>query len=456
MTNIKSLKVLQLISTIVIFILVFSINSFAGSKNYVFTTCSADGTIKVNDKQFTQATIKVTNIDTSGNYIYCGADVGIFEKPISGNNWSALFNKRVITSDTEIVISEFSDISKYKDNQTYILEYRALYRSIGVDGDIIEGPWQTTPNGYFRISAYTDVVFTTCDVNGNVRTTDKQFAKATINVSNIDTSGNYIYCGADVGVFIKTVFGSDWSSLFNKRIITNEQNIVINDFNDISKYKLNQVYVLGYKALYHGVGNDGGIIEGPWQTAPDSYFKLIASYTKIQHTQVVTYNFNRTRKSIEVADPYQTGLVEPELSEFKNSSIFVNGDILVYRFKFNAPKANSSDIGLQFNSNLESGVKLSLLSASINGTSINVSGSKQSDNCYLLNINNAQLKHGENYLEYKVLLKVYPNSDTSADIKNVATITSKDIYNNVITFVPGAGSNDSVITRIYKGNVIYR
>lgn len=115
--------------------------------------------------------------------------------------------------------------------------------------------------------------FTTCNENGV--STGTVFSKATINVSNVDMSGNYLYFGIDAGIFKKTESVGDWLIIYQQRVPTNSLKVQITDFGDLSKFENGQVYTLGYRVLYTMLDSeDETLIETDWKRIEGSYFKL--------------------------------------------------------------------------------------------------------------------------------------------------------------------------------------
>lgn len=422
---------------------------------YGFTTCARDGTIRSTDKSVTRSMVEISNLDTSGNYTYYGADIGVFDVPSVGEDLNSIFTKRVVTNDLNVQTSDLGDISKYREGKVYTLGSRALYKCTGINGSIIEDKWQIQPDTYFKISLYLiRYAFITCAKDGTIRPTDKIFTTSAVNISDLDTSGNYVYYGADIGVFKVSQTDENWPSIITKRVVGNNLNILVDDFGDINKYKLNQVYLFNSRALYQFIGNNGAIAEDAWKKDADSYFKVILITDGIEHKQVVNYQYNFEQKSIEVSEPNGSKLTGAELDAFNNAYIFIDGDVLTYRLRFNASNTNIADIELELNSPpSDQEVQLELFKADINGTAIDIENAMKSPNNYTLNINNAN-SLGTNCLEYKVRLKIDANtdSDSYATIINKAKITFKDSSGNIIGYTLAP----DVKTKIYKGRIIVR
>ncbi len=111
--------------------------------------------------------------------------------------------------------------------------------------------------------------FVICDQNGVKE--EKTFTKATITVSGIDQSGNYLYRGADIGIF-KT---GEKESVYQKRVLTDALNIQIADFGSPDKYNSSSVYIIGYRVLYSLIDTeDGSVIETDWKYINGNYFRL--------------------------------------------------------------------------------------------------------------------------------------------------------------------------------------
>lgn len=111
--------------------------------------------------------------------------------------------------------------------------------------------------------------FIVCNEKGESLNT--AFSKATITVSGIDASGNYIYKGVDIAVFKK----GQTEAVYQKRVMTNALKVQIADFGDSAKYNPSDIYVLGYRVLYTLIDNEeGSIIETEWKNIEGSFFKL--------------------------------------------------------------------------------------------------------------------------------------------------------------------------------------
>ena len=115
-----------------------------------FILCDGNG--KETGKTFTQVTITVPQVDSSGNYNYKGIEVAVFEKPVSVTKNTIIYNKRILTSSLNIQINDFGSADTYKQDKIYKLGYRCLYTQITLeDSPIIETDWNMIENNYFKI-----------------------------------------------------------------------------------------------------------------------------------------------------------------------------------------------------------------------------------------------------------------------------------------------------------------
>lgn len=135
---------------------------FAAS-NQTFVPCNIDA-VKTGES-FTKATISITSLDTSGNFIYMGIDAGIFEKPSnydSGNpqnaEWNMIYMQRVYTNNLNVDITDFGDMSAYKKDKVYTTGYRIIYRPSGPQTNpIVETEWRKVDSGYFKLVSAIEV-----------------------------------------------------------------------------------------------------------------------------------------------------------------------------------------------------------------------------------------------------------------------------------------------------------
>lgn len=137
---------------VLLFCTLFSINIYAenAKSGDIFVTSDQKGT--PSGTVFTNATINVSNLDTSNNFRYYGVDVGVFKKPESGTNWSTIFVKRITTNSLSIKVTDFGDKTAYEYEGIYALGYRVLYQAIGSEADsIIEAGWQMVPQSHFVV-----------------------------------------------------------------------------------------------------------------------------------------------------------------------------------------------------------------------------------------------------------------------------------------------------------------
>ena len=119
------------------------------------------------------------------------------------------------------------------------------------------------------------ITLITCDEDGNTGLPDTSFAKASITISDLDSSGNFTYYGIDVGTF-EVLVSNISNSINTKRVPTNNLSFQITDFGDLLKYEEGKIYVLGYRVLYQPIGDNGlNIVESNWKMVTDSYFKVV-------------------------------------------------------------------------------------------------------------------------------------------------------------------------------------
>ena len=272
---VKYTKILALIVAVIlcfqIYLPVHAANSAAGDS---FVTCDENGSGVVSG--FEDATITISNLDTSGNFIYKGVDVGIFKKPASGTDWDTVFVKRIMTDSLKIKITDLGDMSQYESGQVYALGYKVLYQTLGSDENpIVADQWQKVDGSYFKIKPGSIPVvskvydFVTSDGTSTI------FTNATITISNLDTSGNFVYKGVDVGIFQKPASGTVWDTVFVKRIMTDSLKIKITDLGDISQYEEGQKYALGYKVLYQTTGlSQNPIVTAQWEKVSNGEFEI--------------------------------------------------------------------------------------------------------------------------------------------------------------------------------------
>ena len=429
------------------------------TNNHPFITCDSAGNIDSNDKSFAIANITVADLDTSGNYTHYGTDIGVFKAPLAGNVSDVVNTTRNITNNLSFQITDFGTLSNYLDNQVYVLGYRVLYQPISDDGlNIVESLWKMDTNSYFRLYPQIADEFVTCEQLGYVRTTDKIFTQANIIVTELDTSGNYIHYGTDIGVF-KAPLAGNVSDIMNvTRNITDNLSFEINDFGTLSNYQDNQVYVLGYRVLYQPISDDGlNIVESTWEMVPNSYFRLMPK--DLQHFQSINYNYRGQLKTVEVKEPDNSDLQGDELEVFNLWNTFIDGDLLTYKVKFNLvnlSELQNIDVNLSMNNLNIPDVELVVSNAEINGKTFDLTNSKQSPNIYSLRLLISDLKQGDNYLVYKARLKLKKFSNNFATITNNATVFGMTNDGSLIQIGIPFSLNCDVITKIYKGEVVYR
>jgi len=161
--------------------------------------------------------------------------------------------------------------------------------------------------------------FVTCNENGELLNTI--FSKATITVSGVDTSGNYIYKGIDIGVFKK----GQTDSVYQKRVLTDTLKVQIVDFGDTLKYNSSDLYIMGYRVLYSLIDNEeGAIIETDWKMVENNYFKLQGTKEDLQ--------FNDVDKSHWVYDALQYMIQKNVISGYDDGTFKPNEKITREQF----------------------------------------------------------------------------------------------------------------------------
>ena len=362
----KYLRVSGIIITIIFILFPACIHAENAKWGDVLVTCNEDGSETGKGQPVTNAVVTVAEsadeLDTTGNYSYCGVDIGVFKKPVSGEEWDTVYINRVPTTELEIEVVDFGSIASYEYEAVYTLGYRVLYQSEGMNSSsVIEGDWEMVPESYFHVNALAGAKLVPCDLSGQV--TGAIFAKLTISVQDIadalSATGDYSYYGADIGVFKKPSVGEEWDAVFLERIPTNEKEIEVMDFGNPFKYIENQVYAIGYKILYEPSGADSNpIIEADWKIAPDSYFKVKPAMIMSTFTDRVTAANNWIDG--EVAAGEYTEEHGQELNNyFPNSEVvckFVldpgGVDVQKYNINFNANSDSDLDSTIEKIENL--------------------------------------------------------------------------------------------------------
>ena len=180
----------------------------------------------------------------------------------------------------------------------------------------------------FAANAVTGDTLITCNIDGTLTDKGTTINSATITVSNIDTSGNYIYSGILLGVFKKGV--SDWSLVpeLSQSILTNSTVVQLTSFGDIIKYEYSSIYALGYRILYEPIGSNQ-LIEGTdWIPINDNFFKVMsgapsATITGTSITPTGTNDVNITGTGTNIAAAkyrvfYTTSDILPSLDRTPN------------------------------------------------------------------------------------------------------------------------------------------
>ena len=351
------------------------LNIYAAKATDKFVTCSVDGTST--GTIFSQVSIPIEGIDDSGKYVYYGADLGIFKKPADYDpanpldaSWDTVKLQRVVTNDLEIQIEDFGDMAKYDYSSVYIIGYRVLYRPVGSESSpILETAWKKVEdsNGvkaFFKVvpDAFADKLVT-CNVEGT--STGTVFSQVSIPIEGIDTSGKFVYYGADIGIFKKpsdydpiNPLDASWDTVKLQRVVTNDLEIQIEDFGDMAKYDYSSVYIIGYRILYRPVGSESSpIIETAWKKVEDSSgaqasFKLISSSVSMSTFTDRVTAANRWIDQ-EVAAGEYTEQHGQELNKyFPNSEVvskFVldpgGADVQKYHITFDANSTSIANLG---------------------------------------------------------------------------------------------------------------
>lgn len=306
--------------------------------------------------------------------------------------------------------------------------------------------------------------FVTCDINGNP--TGTSFTKATIdfdsstnNFNGSDTSGNYVYCGVDVGIFKKGASGWDpvlRTSDNKQQIIRNTtapDKIQIDNFG--TGYTAGGIYAIGYRELYVPFDGDSiGIVESAWKNVPGTYFIVNTKcILGTSHEQIINYYYQGQKEASvlgydasnnPITDPQATG---DELAALNNNKVFFNGDYLKYKLAFNLKSAPAGmTITLDFNKNAAANntqqVEVILDKVYLSDTA-NPTITKTGMNKYTITINGSDLSAGWQAIYYKCRLKIGDASQTATGtytITNTATITAGDnLSSDVKTFISKKG-----------------
>ena len=268
---------------VVIYLLLFLCAMFPVSVFATLTTCEEDGTTSAASATFTDATITIpeANLDSSGDYIYYGIDVGVFEK--SGTDGTLVGNPLEIpTEDLVVTVTGLDAAITYDSAKIYALGYRILYTSANGSGGIIPADWSLVPDSYYKVDvpaiepAIVPIELTTCDITGKPL---QIITDAVINIpaSGLDSTGNYIYYAVDVCVFEKSDDGTIGAMLGNPlEIPTNSLQVTVQGLDGAVTYDPATIYALGYRILYTPVNGEDStaIISSDWSMVPNSYFKV--------------------------------------------------------------------------------------------------------------------------------------------------------------------------------------
>ncbi len=295
------------ISIIILLILLFSTvgvsNAQTASTRDLFQFCDVDGNntgeiFLPTDTSPVSIELDPASIDTSGNYVYFGVDIGIFERPVPPPNavnpddlWNTVTVERIPTNSTAVDIVSFGPMSNFSYDQVYSLSYRILYKSIlSDDTSIYVSDWykvkdkNDTGEIYFKVKPYAqEDIFQKCDINGEnpgnlFMPSDTSPVSIELDPASIDTSGSYVYFGVDIGIFERPVPPPDavnpddlWNTVTVERIPTNSTAVDIVSFGPMSNFNYDQVYSLSYRILYKSVlSDDTSIYTSDWYKVKDA------------------------------------------------------------------------------------------------------------------------------------------------------------------------------------------
>jgi hypothetical protein len=150
---------------ILICILLFQATAYAAAGG-VYVACDADGNPATT--KFSKAEVDLKDVDKIDNFTYSGADVAIFKRPTSGDDYEMINVTRIFTNSPMLSIQDFGDNSKFDEISTYCIGYKPIYRPAGVNdfSTLIEDKWNMLEDSYFKalppvqfdVSQFTDRV----------------------------------------------------------------------------------------------------------------------------------------------------------------------------------------------------------------------------------------------------------------------------------------------------------
>ena len=246
-----------------------------------FIPCSLEGVPTTGAAQFSTASIslKDNDIDKSGNYIYYGVDLGIFQKPNSGSDWKTIAVQRALSPSLDFKISDFGSISKYDTSSVYSTGYRIVYQVAGSQSNpIIETDWKQVKQ-YFRFTSTPPII--TCDDPGSLcvvpepePTTGEMTDKITAANKNLPDYMNKYLPGSEIAVVIPIKpAGIQYERFQVKLNLNSTNNVKIKILNNVSSV-MNSV-------------ESGSVIEGEIMNPPTTTFNVYYVY-KFQKTDAKT------------------------------------------------------------------------------------------------------------------------------------------------------------------------
>ncbi len=127
----------------------FSSAAYASSSQKLIP-CDLDG--KESGNPFDKAGVAIEKIDDTGNFSYFGVDIAIYKKTESKEGWEKVFQKRIPTTSSEVLVEDLPDLMEYETGAVYSLGYRTLYTLIDDGNDsLIETDWKVVDNSYFKL-----------------------------------------------------------------------------------------------------------------------------------------------------------------------------------------------------------------------------------------------------------------------------------------------------------------
>lgn len=136
------------------FIVAFNVFLFSGityaSSPSKLIPCGLDG--KEIGNPFDKAGIAIEKIDDTGNFSYFGVDVAIYKKTDGEEGWEKVFQKRIPTTGSQVMVENLPGLMEYEPGAVYSLGYRTLYTLVEDTNDsLFETDWKTVENSYFKL-----------------------------------------------------------------------------------------------------------------------------------------------------------------------------------------------------------------------------------------------------------------------------------------------------------------